>query len=212
MPFDFHQTEPCELRDYPEWRRGRMQYGLWMVPVADEALLAYIERCRCELADLLHPAGPRQAHLTLFVCGFECERASLDDDFPRERLARQIAALQNIERDAFSLPLHGISSFSSAAYIAVADHPHLSCWRDALQAVSAEIRQSTYVPHITLGLYKRSISVQRLRQRLSQLPPCPSTLAVNELVYATYQAHNPRSRLEPHFTLALKSPAVMNNG
>src|SRR5579859_6101293 len=84
------ETMVADLRDYPEWRRGRMRYGVWIVPVRDAALLAYIDAARRELAGLIHPSPRRQPHLTLFVCGFPGEGLD-DDDFPPQRLARQVA-------------------------------------------------------------------------------------------------------------------------
>ncbi len=185
--FDQAQTLPAELRDYPEWHRGRPRYGLWMIPVEQPALLAYIAALQTQLADLLHPPGARQAHLTLFVCGFEQPRVQFDDDFPPARLAAQQAALQAAFTAPCELPLGAVDSFASAAFIPVGDpQRQLAAWREQLAACSREIRQADYVPHITLGLYRRRLPAAQLRARLAALPAPPQALRVEQLHYASY--------------------------
>jgi hypothetical protein len=47
------ETLVAELRDYPEWHRGRERYGVWIAPVEQPALLAYIEEARHRLGSLI---------------------------------------------------------------------------------------------------------------------------------------------------------------
>lgn len=183
------QTLVADLRDYPEWRLGRLRYGVWVVPVVDGELLEYIRIAREQLADLLHPSPRRQAHLTVFVCGFHGE-GERDDDFPPERLEQQVALLE-VAAAPCALPLARPDSFASAAFIPVGDPMgHLATWRGALGACSSEIRQAPYVAHITLGLYRRCVSAAELRQRLGEVPAPPSSLRAGELQYVTYDARD----------------------
>ncbi|MGO4521643.1 2'-5' RNA ligase family protein [Dyella sp. 2RAF44] len=184
------QTLVADLRDYPHWRRGRLRYGVWIVPVVDTELLEYIRVARNQLADLLHPSPRRQAHLTVFVCGFHGE-GERDDDFPLQRLGQQVALLEADAGVACSLPLARVDSFASAAFIPVGDPMgRLARWRGVLGECSAEIRQSPYVAHITLGLYRRCVSAAELRQRLDDVRAPPPSLQASELQYVTYDARD----------------------
>jgi 2'-5' RNA ligase len=184
------QTLVADLRDYPQWRQGRLRYGVWIVPVVDTELLEYIRVARDQLADLLHPSPRRQPHLTVFVCGFPGE-GERDDDFPPQRLEQQAALLEAQADDACSLPLARLDSFASAAFIPVGDPMgRLAKWRSVLAQCSGEIRQSPYVAHITLGLYRRCVSAAELCRRLDDVAAPPSSLRASELHYVTYDARD----------------------
>ncbi|WP_052949665.1 2'-5' RNA ligase family protein [Dyella japonica] len=190
------QTQVADLREYPEWHCGRERYGVWIVPVLDPELLEYIRVARDHLADLLHPSPRRQPHLTVFVCGFHGE-GGRDDDFPLERLEQQVALLKAGAGPACSMPLAGLDSFASAAFIPVGDPMgRLAQWRNVLGACSSEIRQAPYVAHITLGLYRRCISAAELRQRLGEVQAPPPSLSASELQYVTYDARDQLGRLD----------------
>jgi 2'-5' RNA ligase len=183
------ETLVAELHDYPEWHRGRARYGLWLVPVVEEAIHGYVDTVRQQLADLLHPCPERQLHLTLFVCGFEQSQRVADDDFTPVQLSRQIELLWQARGEPCSFPLGRVDSFASAAFIPVGDpEGRLLRWRDALERAGPEIRQAAYVPHITLGLYKRKLTSAMVRKRLAEVAPPPTRLAVSELHYASYGA------------------------
>lgn len=184
-------TQVAELRDYPEWHRGRERYGLWLLPVDDAAVLDCIADARARLADLLHPCGQRQPHMTLFVCGFPQATRVEDDDFPPGALEQQRDLLKRHAGSVASLPLAPPDSFASAAFIPVGDPlGRLAGWRTLLSHASAEIRMAAYVPHITLGLYRRRVSAEVIRERLASLPSPPASLPVKELHYATYLARD----------------------
>jgi hypothetical protein len=190
------QTLVADLRDYPQWRRGRLRYGVWVVPLDDPALLDYVSGAREQLADLLHPGPRRQPHLTVFVCGFHGE-GERDDDFPPARLEQQVALLQAQAGAACHLPLARLDSFASAAFIPVGDPMgRLAQWRRALATCSGEIRQAPYIAHITLGLYRRSVSAPVLRQRLGDVAAPPPLLRATELQYVTYDARDQLGPLE----------------
>jgi len=184
------ETLVADLRDYPEWHRGRCCYGIWMLPVDDPALLQYIDAARAQLADLIHPSPRRQAHVTVYVCGFH-GAGDRDDDFPLHRLDHQVALLEAHAGTECALPLAALDSFASAAFIPVGDPMgRLARWREALAVGSPEIRQSPYIAHITLGLYRRCVPAEVIRRRLGAVVPPPSWLKVSELRYATYEAQD----------------------
>ena len=190
------QTLAADLRDYPQWRRGRLRYGVWVVPIDAPALLDYISVAREQLADLLHPGPRRQPHLTVFVCGFHGE-GERDDDFPPSRLQQQLTLLEAGTGAACSLPLARLDSFASAAFIPVGDPTgRLAQWRRALGTCSREIRQAPYIAHITLGLYRRSVSASELRQRLLDVAAPPPSLRASELQYVTFDARDQLGPLE----------------
>lgn len=185
----FNETLVAEPRDYPEWRRGRSRYGVWMLPVDNPAVLARIELLKRELADLLHPSR-RQPHITLFVCGFAQPHRRYDDDFTPAQLARQVAGLQALEVQPCTLRIGAVDSFASAAFLTVTDPAgQLDRWRRVLATECAEVRQAPYVPHLTLGLYRRRVHLDELRERLDNLPQCAAlAVPVTCLEYATYEA------------------------
>src|SRR5690606_22906265 len=156
-------------------------------------------------ADLLHPPGARQAHLTLFVCGFAQPAERFDDDFTPQRLQAQIEQLRRSAGPACELPLGAPDSFASAAFLPVGDpEGRLARWRAILGSASEEIRQADYVPHITLGLYRRQIDAQTLRQRLAELPAPTLDLIVDELHYASYESREQFGALHSEHRVALQ--------
>lgn len=185
------ETVVADLRDYPEWHRGRRRYGVWIVPVVQAELIDYITRARAMLSDVLYPCTLRQPHLTVFVCGFHRPRGTAGDDFLPRQLRSQIAALRSGAPACARLPLAAPDSFASAAFLPVADpEGRIARWRQLLGQSMREIRPSPYVPHITLGLYRQRLDAATVRERLEQLPTPPAALAATELHYTTYAAQN----------------------
>ena len=201
------ETVVAKLRDYPEWHRQRERYGVWITPVNDLALLDYIEATRLRLADLLHPSQQRQPHLTLFVCGFEQPVRVADDDFLPAQLHDQIESLQRLRSAACSLALGAPDSFASAAFVPAMDPSgQLAQWRCALEVAAKEVRQAIYVPHITLGLYKRIATAEEIRQRLREIDAPSMPLRISQLHYATYDARLHFGPLETRHVVSLECP------
>ncbi|MCM2331581.1 MAG: 2'-5' RNA ligase family protein [Pseudomonas sagittaria] len=202
------QTLACELRDYPEWHRGRARYAVWTVPVECPRVLVRLERARAHLGGWLHGDYQRQAHITLFVCGFPAEQARFDDDFPPERLAAQQQALLELGAAPFELHIGGLDSFASAPFLTVSDpDQRLAALRAPLVQHSAEIRQSDYHAHLTVGLYARSVPrpcVQRQLAAFAESDPLPMT--VRELHYSTYAAAELFGPLRSERRLVLRAP------
>ncbi len=192
MDAPFAATRPCRQQDYPEWHRGRARYAVWSLPVDCPQVLARLHAARARLGAWLHGDCRRQAHITLFVCGFPAATPRFDDDFPAVRLAAQLDALQRLATEAFVLRIGGLRSFASAPYLAVEDPAQrLEPLRAALAAHSAEIRQAPYQPHLTVGRYARAISAAALHRRLAGAAELPALeLPVRELHYSTYAARD----------------------
>ena len=190
MPFPESHSLPCAWRDYPEWHRGRQRYAVWSLAVECPRIHARIARARTHLGAWLHDDYRRQAHITLFVCGFPAESAQFDDDFPQERLDTQCAALHALAGGPFELQIGGLESFASAPFLNVGDpEGRLATLRAALAARSAEVRQAPYLAHLTVGLYAQAVARADLQARLAAFTDRePLTLSVRELHYSSYAA------------------------
>lgn len=195
----------CELRDYPEWHRGRSRYAVWVLPVQCPILLAHIDRVHQQLSDVLHPPGRRQAHITLFVCGFISGNARHDDDFSKQHLQQQLKAMGRQSRQPLDLLIDQPDSFASAVFLPVYDPSgQLQHWRTQLSEQSTEVRQSPYHAHITLGLYRRSVDAALLRARLAELAEeAPRQLRVKSLQLCHYRARQLFSPLRVRHSLQL---------
>lgn len=194
----------ASLRDHADWRRGRIDYAVWLIDAHDAPLRARLAMLRARLGDLWLPQR-RAPHLTLHVCGFVAEHAVHDDDCPRAALAAQHAALQALAPPPFELTIGGLDSFDSAAFLAVDDAQHaLPPLRAALDAVRPEIRFAPYVPHLTLGLYAQAWRKDEIRRRHAALPALPPLrLRVSALRLAGYDARDPDSPLRTLVRLPL---------
>lgn len=187
----------CELRDYPEWHKGRQRYAVWVLSIDSEAIQHRLQSARHLLQDWVHPVGERQAHITLFVCGFPARYTVHDDDFSQSQLEQQRQALKQLNAHPFQLQIGGAASFSSAAYLQVHDPAQgLARIRKALSNCSHEIRQSPYTPHLTIGLYQKAIDRSLIEQRLALVESQPLELKVLQLHYATYQADAQHGQLD----------------
>lgn len=201
-------TIPCELRDYPEWHHGRRLYCVWTLPVRDRQVLERLQAAQQQLSPWLHQGYRRQAHVTLFVCGFDAQVRHRDDDFTRQMQLLQCEAMEMLAQASFSLSIGGLDSFASAPYLQVSDpEAVLPRLRDALQRISPEIRQAGYVPHLTVGLYRQAVPWPHLQARISAFDHAePLTLQVSELQLCCYHASElfgpliplRRIRLQPH--------------
>ena len=200
-----HQLQPCELHVPADWQRGRERYLLWSIPVQCPGVLARLHAARQLLGNWLHPAGPRQAHISLFVCGFACTHPRYDDDIAPAHLAAQRRALEALRLAPFELRIGALDSFASAAFLAVAEQAPLDRLRQALAGCATEVRQAPYVPHLTVGLYRQAVSAQAWRARaesLSDYPPL--TLPVRELQLVSYAAGEPQGALQVEARIALQ--------
>ncbi len=183
-------TIPCELRDYPEWHYGRQMYCVWTLPVRDRLVLERLQAAQQHLSPWLHQDYRRQAHITLFVCGFDALVQHRDDDFTRQAQQLQCEALEMLAQASFSLQIGGLDSFASAPYLQVSDPEGvLAVLRERLETISSEVRQAEYVPHLTVGLFQQTLSWSQLQARISSFNRAESlTLRVSELELSCYRA------------------------
>lgn len=197
-------TLPCKLRDHPEWHLGRERYCLWSIPVECPRVLARLDAARLLLGDWLHPPSLRQAHITLFVCGFPCAEPRHDDDIATTRLDAQRDALEVLRMAPFELSIGGLDSFASAAFLTVGEDARLDQLRQALGRLATEVRQAPYVPHLTVGLYRMAANTAEWRRRAAALGGCPPlALPVRELQLVSYAAAEPQGQLRIEARVAL---------
>lgn len=195
---------PAARRDFPEWHRGRPRYALWSIPVQCPQVLARMAAARALLGDWLYPPGQRQAHVTLFVCGFPSAAPEHDDDIHTAVLQAQRQALESLRRQPFELRIGGLDGFASAAFLRVEDDGELEPLRHALGRLAGEVRQAPYVPHLTLGLYRHAASAEDWRHRAAPLRDAPPlALPVRELQLVSYAAAEPHGALRVEARVAL---------
>ena len=204
-PLQAPSTLLPSLRDeYPEWHRGRPRYALWSIPVECPAMLQRLHEARRLLGDWLHPVQGRQAHISLFVCGFPCAVPCHDDDIGTAVLQAQHSALASLNAAPFELQIGGLDSFASAAFLGVRDDGQLEQLRQALAPLSREIRQAAYVPHLTVGLYRQAVSAEQWHARAAPLHDSPPlSLAVRELQLVSYDARELQGPLRVEARVAL---------
>ncbi len=187
------RTLALEDRDYPQWHKGRLDYAVWLITADLAPVRERIAQVRAHLAPLLVPDNTpprRQPHITVFVCGFIAPTVVHDDDFTPTMRAAQRAALAAAAQGGFTLQIGGIDSFDSAVFLRV-DDPQggLAALRRALGQGMREIRQSAYVPHLTVGLYRAAFDTRMVADCLaSWRPQPPIALRVECLALARYQA------------------------
>jgi len=182
-------TVAIEDRDYPEWRRDRERYAVWLIDADFAPIRQHVQAAREHLRNLLS-LHQRPAHITLFVCGFWVDQARLDDDFDPTMLAAQLRVLSAATMTPFTLTLGGLDSFDSAAFLRIggADEK-LELLRAALGQGSKEIRQTPYTPHLTVGLYRERFDKRDVAQQLAAFPESgPIELQVDRIHFAIYRA------------------------
>ena len=197
-------TLPCELREHPDWHLGRERYSLWALAVECPAVLERMQAARQLLGDWLHPPGVRQAHITLFVCGFPCTLPRRDDDIAMELLDAQRRAIQALRMATFELRIGDLDSFASAAFLSVQDDGQFDQLRQTLAQFAPEVRQAEYVPHLTVGLYRQAVSTSDWHERATALRNCPPLrLLVREVQLLSYAAAEPSGALHTEARVAL---------
>lgn len=160
-------TQPSIRRDFVEWHRGRQPYVFWGLDVDTPAIARRVAATAGHLGGWLLEGYTRQPHVTLDLCGFPCARPNSADEFGRDLLAGQIAALQAAGLAPFAIDIGDPDSFLSAPYLAVHDPVGgIAALRRCL-AINGEQRLfGDYVPHVTLGLYALAVPFADVLSRL----------------------------------------------
>lgn len=162
------QTRAISLSDIEPWRKGRERYWCWCIEIDDALVFERIERHQRRLADQVVADYHRQPHLTLAVCGFWQGAPTLDlnnDDFFEHDLQDQLSRLAQLPQSPLTLTVLGANSFASAPFLEIVDQSpqqRLHQLRECLLPRERDFRTIEYCPHITLGLFHRSLSISQL--------------------------------------------------
>lgn len=200
-----HQLQPWDLKVPEQWHRGRERYLLWSIAVECPLVLARLRDAQALLGDWLHPPGPRQAHVSVFICGFASPHTRYDDDIEPAVLSAQHDALAQLRLAPFELHIGDLDSFASAAFLHVHHQGQLDQLRQALAALQPEVRQAPYVPHLTVGLYRQPVLASTWRRRAQALQNTQRLcLPVGELQLVSYAASEPLGALRVEARIALR--------
>ena len=198
-------TVPAALQDHPEWRRNRTDYALWLIRADGDAIGKRVAAARKHLAGYLLEPYRRQPHVTICVCGFPAKDARLDDDFADERFDAQVQAVTAAAMEPFPLVVGGLHSFASAPFLEVRDGSgRLEQLRRTLLLGGSEIGRSTFVPHVTVGLYAGAYPAGEVLERMRSFPPGACDLLVDRITYAAYEARDPAGPLTMLHELPLR--------
>jgi 2'-5' RNA ligase len=182
-------TIPAEIRDYPEWRRGRDTYAVWILPVDNGLIQTKFKAAREHLSGYLLEPYRRQPHITLFVCGFLVQKALYNDDFTLAQVQSQLQDLEEANILPFEIEIGGLNSFASAPFLEVSNPDgcigHL---REILSRGAREFRTAPYTPHLTVGLYGGAFPSKELAEWMMHFPANPIKLKIEQIAFATYRA------------------------
>jgi len=182
-------TIPAEIRDFPEWHHGRETYAVWILQIEGKAVQDKFEAARKHLSGYLLEPYRRQPHITLFVCGFLVDEAKFNDDFTQAQLQNQVWAMRQIYIPSFEIEIGGLNSFASAPFLEVTDPQNgISRLREYLSRGGREFRTAPYTPHLTVGLYAGTFSSNEVAGYLAEFPKKPTSVRVEHITLATYQA------------------------
>ncbi|MFN8125096.1 MAG: hypothetical protein U0R64_01090 [Candidatus Nanopelagicales bacterium] len=143
----------AELTQVPDpdvlrrWRSGPRWWSVVAAMIDDPRVEERRRAVAAALADLVQVTNPGQAHVTLWVGGFDAS--------PRLPDQRTV-----------SLTVGVPDTFSSAVYLAVG-----GAWaaaRDGLVAVNGPDRDIPFVPHVTVGTYHQEVPLTTIQDRLAQ--------------------------------------------
>jgi 2'-5' RNA ligase len=183
------KTIPAEIRDYPEWRRGRKTYAVWVLRLEDKTILEKFNAAREHLSGYLLEPYRRQPHITLFVCGFLVEKPQYNDDFTLTQLQIQIQALEEARIHPFEIEIGGLNSFASAPYLEVSDPDGaITRLRAALSCGAREFRTAPYTSHLTVGLYSSAFPSEEITGRLALFSRKQIRSRVEQIAFVTYRA------------------------
>lgn len=157
-----------EQRDFVEWHRGRAPYVLWALDVDVTPIQARSAAAARHLDGLLLPGYVRQAHVTLALCGFAADDEPAPDEFAQAALLAAAGQVLAAGVEPFEITVGGLASFSSAPYLAVADHQGgIARLRHHLSGPVDDGHRDDYVPHVTVGLYRDAWPLTQVLERLA---------------------------------------------
>ena len=199
------ETIPSRIQDHPGWHHGRQDYSVWLIELGCAAVISKVHAAREHLSEFLIKPYRRQPHITIFVCGFLAETPRYDDDYSTQQFGRHTHLLREAAVKPFAVEIGGLSSFSSAPFLEVADlEGGLGRVRALLSSAGQEIGRSAYVPHITVGLYSGAFPGSAVTEKIYSFPKDPCKLTVDRITFATYQAREISGALTGRYEVALQ--------
>lgn len=196
---------PFIQQDYPDWHKGRQQFGLWYIEINSPIIVDYCQRIQKQFDNFLQPNYQRQFHITLFINGFWVKNKQLSDEFDKNQLDLHIQALTSLQLSTFDLTLNKINSFKNVLLIHIDDNNHqLVKIRQILQLFSDEISPTSYYPHITLGFYQQNFLGQKIFDKIRQINLQNLEFTVDKLIFGTYQSQELQGKLTPIYEFWLK--------
>lgn len=184
-------TIESQQRDFYEWHQGRMPYVIWAIDVDTPEIAAQVFAAAQHLKDFLRGDYIRQPHITLSVCGFPASHLAASnlqaDDFTRQSLEAQILNLKQLHLKPFEITVAALASFSLAPFfhVTASNRPSFENPLNAINialnaALSSQLHPRTsYIPHITVGLYSGNWFAPVVSQQLDSFP---KPLNINFLV------------------------------
>ena len=175
-------------RDFIEWHGGIERYAAWMILIEDPSWLDWCREARRQVADLVLPGYERQPHVTVLAAGLVAS-----NHLSRKIANAQASAVRRADSATANLRAVGLGASHSCPFIEVHDdawvvprlrgrladvHPE-----DALQNSNLDHPDDSFdfvhernrpadvtPPHITLGLFSRTESLEAVRSRLASVP------------------------------------------
>lgn len=167
--FEATHTLRNERRDFVDWHRGRSPYAFWGLDLDCPPVRARVGEVAQALSPLLLADYCRQPHVTLALLGFPGLFPLAEDEFdPLDIPARCLLWQRELP---FDLNLGNPASFSSAPYLAIEDvDGGIARLRSQLVTAADDYPGFTYVPHVTVGLYREAWPVDLVRSAFAAIP------------------------------------------
>jgi 2'-5' RNA ligase len=184
-------TQPCEQKDFVDWRQGRRYFAVWALDLDRPDLRQASAEIRAALAAYWLPGYARQPHLTIGICGFPEAVSRRADDYGFAHFSVQCQALVTAAPASFCLETGAPDSFASAAYFSVRDLVGgIAMLRQILAGGDNDIDTDTgFVPHVTFGLYQAVLPLPEVLAELRARNPLPPLrLTVGKLAWMVYEA------------------------
>ena len=192
-----------------QWHKGRARYAVWILRVRSEAVLMRWQQVRESLSDRLVPQEPADLHVTLWVAGFPAQVTTHDDDVAEKALRRQSELLSRLE-GPIRISVGPANAFLSCAFLEVEDPcGDIARARSLLAAGGAsEQRFAPYLPHVTVGSFRKSEPTAPLVALLSAFRDAPPiSLGLRDVELVEFDTHVAGSALQTRRQIHLTEAA-----
>lgn len=188
-------THPCQHANFVGWHLGRPHYTVWLIMADTPPIRDAVHTARQALDDYLLPAYHRQPHITLGVRGFPQRYHQDRHSYTAAMFEHDIAILRGMQTVPFEIKLGAVASFNTAPYLT------LTAGQETVHALHRELTKpggdvEPFIPHITLGFYRRAIPLYRIESQASQLALPECQLAITHIELAAYDSTDTAGRLQ----------------